>query len=512
MFFASFGFLFLFSTYALAIDCPLVEIKEFKSNPKSFMEAPLRKYDENCEPTSFSLFDNKSISDKSFIAKKDQARKSVCHTNTDGNQVCLASISPGDDVLKGRAPIETLDRAENLVDPQYLVKNINAMESLGLMQGRVNTQPWSDWYWPIAVGQLSFRYNDNNMMSAYSMKSPDENSVWTWVNEWHKQSMPEDVNLLSPSEKYDLLVGDTNYTLTKKMLQAGSYYQQNFGKVESWMGLCHGWAPASYMLPRPVKTLPVTLDNGSVLEFLPSDLKALGTLLWANGLQSTRMVGGRCNSSEPEKDEETGRVIDQNCFDTNPGTWHMATVSEIGKKGSPFVMDATFDYEVWNHPVLSYSYKYFNPKTYNYANTFEEGNVNLADFDEDKFKNYRSKDANSVVGIVMEVVYLIETEPQRKSYDSATMDAKSRVQYVYDLELDEKGNIIGGEWYTDKHPDFIWTPYTGSKANSVVDEYIAADQISLQNISRVRQLAPYASAEGQPIARVVEALMKAASE
>lgn len=511
MFFRVLGFLFLISINAFAIDCPLVDLKKFESSPKTFMDAPLQKYDENCESVSFSLFDDQSISSKSFVKKKDEARKSVCHTNSDGNQVCLASVSPGDDVLKGRAPIESLDRAENLVDPEYLVKNIKAMEALGLMQGNVNTQPWSDWYWPIAVGQLSFRYNDRQMMNAYSVKSPGEEDVWTWVNEWHKNSMPEDANLLSPSEKYDLLVGDTNYTLTKKMLQAGSYYQYNFGKVESWMGLCHGWAPASYMLPRPTKALPVTLSNGSVVEFLPSDLKALGTLLWANGYQSTRMVGGRCNISEPEKDEESGRVKDQNCFDTNPGTWHVTAVSEIGKKGSPFVIDATFDYEVWNHPVLAYDYKYFNPQTFNYSDSLEDASVDLSNLKNDKFKKYRSKEAKSVVGIVMEVVYLIETQPQRLSYDNAAMDAKSKVQYVYDLELDENGNIIGGEWYTNKHPDFLWTPYTGSKANSIADQYIQADEISIQDISRLNELAPYASREGQPIGRVVEALMKAAS-
>ena len=32
------------------------------------------------------------------------------------------------------------------------------------------------------------------------------------------------------------------------------------------------------------------------------------------------------------------------------------------------------------------------------------------------------------------------------------------VQYYYDLELDEAGEIVGGEWYNNRHPDFLWTP------------------------------------------------------
>ena len=34
------------------------------------------------------------------------------------------------------------------------------------------------------------------------------------------------------------------------------------------------------------------------------------------------------------------------------------------------------------------------------------------------------------------------------------------VTYWYDLELDEDNNIVGGEWYTNRHPDFLWTKKT----------------------------------------------------
>ena len=53
-------------------------------------------------------------------------------------------------------------------------------------------------------------------------------------------------HLLSPAEKYDLLVGDANYGLTKQMWNAGKGYHDRYGSVESWMGYCHGWAPAAY--------------------------------------------------------------------------------------------------------------------------------------------------------------------------------------------------------------------------------------------------------------------------
>ena len=83
-------------------------------------------------------------------------------------------------------------------------------------------------------------------------------------------------------------------------------------------------------------------------------------------------IGGRCNVSEnPENDddekvkidEETGRVLDPKCFDTNPGTWHTVITNKIGRYNESFIMDATFDAEVWNQPVYSYDVQYYHPRT-----------------------------------------------------------------------------------------------------------------------------------------------------
>src|SRR3954451_13614937 len=63
------------------------------------------------------------------------------------------------------------------------------------------------------------------------------------------------VDRLSPAEKYDLLVGDRNKTLTRFMISEGLPYYQRTGKVETWMGYCHGWAPASFMMPRPGRAI-----------------------------------------------------------------------------------------------------------------------------------------------------------------------------------------------------------------------------------------------------------------
>ncbi len=502
------------SATAMAANCKApVNIKEFHKNPSAFLNAPVIKLGADCKPVSRSYFSAKQIESKDFITIKDEKRKSQCHTTKDGAKtVCLKDLEPGENVIAGRAPIESVDRAENIVSGYEVLDTLKDMEELELGSGEVKKQPWSDWYWPIAVGQLSFRYGDEAMMSAYEYSDLNEDEIWPWMRDYHQAhpATPADISKLSPSEKYDILMGDANYTLTKQMLAAGKGYYEQYGKVESWMGLCHGWAPASYMLDRPANSISVKAADGVTdIPFRPSDLKALGTLLWSTGQSQTKFVGGRCNSKEPNIDKETGRILDQECFDNNPGTWHKAIVTEVGMNKKPFVMDATFDYEVWNHPVTAYEYSYFNPKTTEEYSSLKESIVEIKDFDNDKFAKFRSPRTKYVVGIMMEVEYMVETMPSKAATDFEFRDESHSAYYVYDLELDENMKIIGGEWYTNKHPDFIWTPYEGSHAESILDSYLP-ETLSMDLITHpeILKYVQQVSAQSQPIGKVVEALIR----
>src|SRR6185436_9002354 len=98
-------------------------------------------------------------------------------------------------------------------------------------------------------------------------------------------------------------------------------------------------------------------DGKTPLLFYPSDLKGLASLLWATTDPPSRGVGGRCEDTNPKKDRN-GRVISPACFDSNPGTWHLAVVNQIGVAKRSMVIDATYDFEVWNQPVYGYRYRY----------------------------------------------------------------------------------------------------------------------------------------------------------
>jgi hypothetical protein len=488
-------------------------LKEFHANPVKVMEQTPVK-----EGTGLSqqatVIPAEAAQGNKFLDLKNQVRSNICKV-VNGTTVCANELA-------GRAGIQYNDRAEDLVDlGEDIVKTLTDMDSKKLQQAELSIRPWSDDYWAIYKGVLAFRYAD-----------PDKKDDSDWqVNTDYVRDNKSDViiesgfiSLLSPAEKYDLLVGDKSESLTHSMLEEGRYYYENQGEVESWMGICHGWAPAAYMMDRPTTLVNVVAADGkTMIPFYPSDIKALGSLLWAEVRTYTNFSGGRCNEKEPKRDEENGRITDQNCFDTNPGTWHKAVVNQIGLSDRSFVIDATYDYEVWNQPLYSYSYRYFNPETYETSlESYQDVALAIEEFSKDKFKNYRDPKAKSIVGVEMRLEYIAETHPTHREYDNKNYDFVSTVTYRYDLELNEEGEIIGGEWYSNKHPDFLWTPPKDTRAltrlDKLIEEAIEGGRTDLvwekgQPVPAIwQQYIKDYSKQGQPLGLIVEGLIERSRE
>nr|WP_039976667.1 ricin-type beta-trefoil lectin domain protein [Vibrio jasicida] len=398
------------------------------------------------------------------------------------------------------------DNPARLVDVGTgLIRNLDELHRQIPNSKRLEVQPWSDTYWPLYSGAAAWRYGDRELSASNWQEYFDFSHIQKPVVSVQGQ----DRENLSPAEKYDLLVGDTQFTLSKRSWDSGKGYYESNGSVERWMGLCHGWAAAAYMLPRPTQSVTVPDANGEPLKFYPSDIKALGTLLWAEAPFETRFIGGRCNIKNPAKDEN-GRVIEPDCNDTNPASWHLAVLNQLGLSGRSLIMDATYDYQVWNQPVLGYNLQYFNPQTYRSASDPADVMISLESYDKDRFSAYRSRRAASIVGVQMQVEYMVETNPTHRSTDMPRYDGVSRVTYYYDLEIDANGQVIGGEWYQNRHPDFLWTPTPAAMAKSYYDGNGEWD-MSLPIPQSWQYQAPRASRYTQPMTAVVEALFTASS-
>ncbi|MGZ3656537.1 MAG: hypothetical protein ACXVB9_06135 [Bdellovibrionota bacterium] len=395
------------------------------------------------------------------------------------------------------------DLASDFAD-ELKFTNLGQMESANLLAARLENGPWSGSYWPVYAGEIANRYGDSNY---------DASMNWKDNARYLESALGKGTNReLSPAEKYDLLIGDTGFTLTKKMIRAGAPYAERDGSVPSWFGICHGWAPASFMEARPQHSVKTKAADGREIEFNPSDIKALLTLLWANGAGETRFIGGRCNRPTSPRDANN-RETDSDCFDTNPATWHLSVVNQLGVSKRGFVADVSPAAEVWNQPAVGYRYGYLNPITGAAAGTLEAAKVKLADWSADPFSRTRSPKAVSVVKINMSFEYGSETQAQVSTEDRPEMDAHATQHYLYDLELDEKDEIVGGEWYSVNHPDFLWVPVKGSKASSTGDA--ALDRQGDHSVWTREAVIPrswkaaakVSSANEQPLARVVEALL-----
>lgn len=471
-------------------------LRQFGANPKAAMEATPPKFDSKGNPIQPpNRFGDAGKKDNNFVDWKREER----------------------DQKVGRAKPGRNDQAQDLVDnSDTLISSLTEMERSGLLSSKLAETPWSDTYWPIYQGVIAARYADDSFPKDEDWKknkdyTHDDERTFQRIFDSRNSSSIDD---LSPAEKYDLLVGDTEGNLTQAMWDQGREYYESTGKVESWMGICHGWAPAAYMVPRPQRAVTIKAADGkTTLRFYPSDIKALASLLWASVPTESRFISGRCNQKNPKKDPQSGRVLDRDCFDTNPMTWHLSVVNQIGKSRRSFVMDATFDYEVWNQPVYSYSYTYFNPQTGKHYDPNEgqpgealaKATIPFSEFTKDKFKKFRdSPDAVSVVGVAMDVTYVVETEPSHDKVDSPSKDETNSVRYLYDLELDAKGNVVGGEWYSNKHPDFLWTPPAKTSPITLADRRAVGDWDPAQPMPKAWQnAAVLASRSGQPLSKVV---------
>lgn len=388
------------------------------------------------------------------------------------------------------------------LDKQPYVSNIMALQQSRLTQGQAEFEIWAGSYWPIHQGLLGMRFADPQFPRS---KVFIENYNYHAINPPEFLILSGQINRLSPSEKYDLLIGDRNWTLTKAMWARGQSSLQKYGYVPTWTGICHGWSAAVHLgTKNPRQSVIVTDVTGQyAIEFYKQDIKALMSYLWAETGTSSLNVGNRCRQDTVIRDP-LQRPLDPSCLDSNPMTWHLAATNRVGYYGKSFVMDSTSGSEVWNFAVKGYDYSYFNPRTFQTTHNIKAAIEPIAHLTNDKFKAHRSPKTRYVVGIVMDVFLPSIITPQVREGKNDRTKAEN---FVYDLELDENLNIVGGEWHSAARPDFLWSYPNDSRPLSH-DDVALNDSWDLD--SRLPQnyaaKAIEASSRGKILARIAEAL------
>ena len=382
----------------------------------------------------------------------------------------------------------SVSKAEIRTDVERLLHHTSAemnaykLDELGLNSAKTPQQPWTSSYWPDALGGIAVRYKkqlDPEVSSLLGLLANFEINKRAWKNNNEKLKktvlgMKEDelARNLSASEKYDLLMGDLDFTLTQNILEEIEYrfyhkpnhtdgYWVDSKGLTGWNGICDGWTTASLHVPRPVKTIRVRGGTGQIITFYPDDLKALAAHLFARGNQwmNIERVGDRCQEANPKTDK-LGRPISPECHDVDAGLWHATVMNRIGIDQRGFIIDVDNNVKVNNHPVYGYEASYFNPIT-GKRDTLDKSVVPISEVHDGR-ESLRNPLATTLVGVEMHMDILDYGWPTGKETDGPEDDhQKKKINYVYDLELNDLGEILGGQFRsTDggaaKQPDMVW--------------------------------------------------------
>lgn len=314
---------------------------------------------------------------------------------------------------------------------------------------------WSESYWPSNLGGIAYRWNHPN---------PNPFNYEFHTKEELLLMGQEEISQLSPAELYDIAMGDYSYKLTRKVLK-------KFSPDELWWeGICHGWALAASNYPEPDKTELINKD-GIKVPFGSSDVKALLSMHDAYNSRGFYVrVGERCtadgkvNGEGSSGDSENSPPIRESsklaCRDVNPGAFHIILGTLIGLNSKGFVADVDRFNDVWNQPVTAYESE--SIASYPLTKTDSQNGVyrkilvktKMIYGEELQFQSQKALDEGEVNFVSKDPV----TGTISQIYKSK--------DYEYVLELNNLGEIIGGEWISESRPDMIWMKTKDHKFNS----------------------------------------------
>jgi hypothetical protein len=345
------------------------------------------------------------------------------------------------------------------------LESLEEMHKSGLLKSKLSRKHlWSSLSWPLNSGTLAHRYSDQDW---------PKNKKWSEQHAYYEKNNTLKIlksknriaiNALSPAEKIDIVLGDSDFTLAKALWKEGAQYNKTFGAVDPWVNLNFGWAASTTMLRTPKKPVVLSSPNGIKVTFSSTDIKGLGALLWAKTQYKRLYTGVRCNKLQPNK-SQSGRISDEACPEFDPAVFHRTVVNRIGQQKKFLIMDASLDEDLWNAPIVNYEYSYFNPEDLSIADNLNSAKAALP-FKSDNYAKYRNTKSREVVGIAMTIHFLANN-----SFDSPS-NRILKTQYFYDLELDQKGLLVGGEWYNNKHPDFLWAPAPKIRPRTWGDRFV----------------------------------------
>ncbi len=376
------------------------------------------------------------------------------------------------------------DEVRDFIGRRDILLTLEEVEARGLRQAQAARQPWSDTYWPDMGGSIAAPYaapGYHGLPWSYSHNLGFISGGVEFAERDFDHLTEEQIALLSPAQKYDLLLGDRDFTFTHRVLDSTTQLGR-WGQMAMWSGICHGWSPASIQYERPEQAFTVRGQAGHSIRFYPSDVKALMDYLWAKSYAQNyvKVKGWQCRDGRRDL---TGRLMDPKCLDVNPAEVFLAIVGQIGQNRRALVMDRSYGRSVQNQPTFRYSFRYVRLNNGFVTDRLERARLRRGSF-VDPFYRHRSPRTQDLVGIEMTLSYTKETSPSHRETDGPEFDRVYDITIRMSLELDSQGKIVGGEWHEEgwdprrptlisdmeyAHPDILWVVPSDLKAWSTAD-------------------------------------------
>ena len=350
-------------------------------------------------------------------------------------------------------------------------------------QGRLDDahMPWSDNYWESDWGGISLRWQDldEDQLDPEVKEYVDKYALFAYTPPSKEEVLhmsTDQIKVLSPAEKYDILMSRYDYPTVY------SERQRTGPREEDWQGLCHGWvvAAVNYAEPKPVE---MTNAEGVKIPFGSSDIKgllsyyygvtvydyargdrhvvkkadqvqyldqidALDIAKWVKLASGAVIFDQSGFSVDLDALDETGidatipelnhvYQVGPRAGETNAGAFHVVMANQLGLLNRGFASNINTKVrtsQIWNQPVMGYSSEITSDLTSSHPHAHRGNWV----------------DVTTTLNYVSEIA---------QTYDPVVNTAKQRLSEItfnYSLELDDAGNIIGGEWQRGFHPSFVW--------------------------------------------------------
>lgn len=198
------------------------------------------------------------------------------------------------------------------------------LRAAGLFDRRLDAArvPWSSGFFPSWYGREAGRWKDSRLTliarTIFGTRPPTEAEA--------KVMNADEIAMLSPIEKYDLLIGDLSFKATRESLSTAHNARP---RPRFWNGLCNGISAAAMERAEPVLEVEEVSPSGQRVRFHPLDIKALLGLAYYF----------------PASDVELGSSCEVTAFDAprvcamSPALLTLATLNAVGRAKQSFQLD-----------------------------------------------------------------------------------------------------------------------------------------------------------------------------